>query len=202
MPGCFILQNYIQMGRPERFETEAVWRKDSNLVFKLKVIRSFINMVVIRVRRCSAFYVTTSTGDALSTPVYTISYSGKVEVPQNCEVNAGQIVEFDFGILAHRCLARRGRVTGPKALIRRPKTVAIKCTNVAAQAYLTMRVEAEKATGQMMVSDNPDLGFIVADSSGTAHLRLTICPAISHFSWMITRSKGRYSGMAGQRDGE
>ena len=29
-----------------------------------------------------------------------------------------------------------------------------------------MRVEAEKATGQMMVSDNPDLGFIVADSSG------------------------------------
>jgi minor fimbrial subunit len=44
--------------------------------------------------------------------------------------------------------------------------VAIKCTNVAAQAYLTMRVEAEKATGQMMVSDNPDLGFIVADSSG------------------------------------
>ncbi|MPN19809.1 putative fimbrial-like protein SfmH [bioreactor metagenome] len=44
--------------------------------------------------------------------------------------------------------------------------MAIKCTNVAAQAYLTMRVEAEKATGQMMVSDNPDLGFIVADSSG------------------------------------
>lgn len=29
-----------------------------------------------------------------------------------------------------------------------------------------MRVEAEKATGKMMVSDNPDLGFIVADSSG------------------------------------
>ncbi len=34
---------------------------------------------------------------------------------------------------------------------------------VAAQAYLTMRLEASAVSGQAMVSDNQDLGFIVAD---------------------------------------
>ncbi|MDZ8499127.1 hypothetical protein SNB39_00800, partial [Escherichia coli] len=42
-------------------------------------------------------YVTSTPYDPLVTPVYTISFGGRVEVPQNCELNAGQIVEFDFG---------------------------------------------------------------------------------------------------------
>ena len=46
------------------------------------------------------------------------------------------------------------------------KTIGIKCTNVEARAYLTMRIEAEKASGNMLVSDNPDLGFVVADDNG------------------------------------
>jgi minor fimbrial subunit len=94
---------------------------DSKLVFKLKVIRSFINMVPIPRQTMFSVYVTTSTGDALSTPVYTISYSGKVEVPQNCEVNAGQIVEFDFGDIGASLFSKAGAGNRPKALIRRPK---------------------------------------------------------------------------------
>ena len=39
--------------------------------------------------------------------------------------------------------------------------------HVAAQAYLTMRLEASAVSGQAMVSDNQDLGFIVADQNDT-----------------------------------
>ncbi|MDI5811360.1 hypothetical protein MJM95_30540, partial [Salmonella enterica subsp. enterica serovar Anatum] len=39
---------------------------------------------------------------------YTISYSGKVEVPQNCEVNAGQVVEFDFGDIGASLFSQAG----------------------------------------------------------------------------------------------
>lgn len=160
-------RNYIRMGtHPNVSKQQPFGVMDSKLVFKLKVIRSFINMVPIPRQTMFSVYVTTSTGDALSTPVYTISYSGKVEVPQNCEVNAGQIVEFDFGDIGASLFSKAGAGNRPEGINPQTKTVAIKCTNVAAQAYLTMRVEAEKATGQMMVSDNPDLGFIVADSSG------------------------------------
>ncbi|HGY1166504.1 TPA: type 1 fimbria D-mannose specific adhesin FimH [Citrobacter braakii] len=160
-------RNYIRMGtHPNVPNQKPFGVMDSKLVFKLKVIRSFINMVPIPRQTMFSVYVTTSTGDALSIPVYTISYSGKVEVPQNCEVNAGQVVEFDFGDIGASLFSKAGVGNRPEGINPQTKTVAIKCTNVAAQAYLSMRVEAEKASGQMMVSDNPDLGFIVADSSG------------------------------------
>lgn len=115
-------RNYIRMGtHPNVSKQQPFGVMDSKLVFKLKVIRSFINMVPIPRQTMFSVYVTTSTGDALSTPVYTISYSGKVEVPQNCEVNAGQIVEFDFGDIGASLFSKAGQETGPKALIRRQK---------------------------------------------------------------------------------
>lgn len=160
-------RDYIRMGHhPNVPKQQPFGVMDSKLVFKLKVIRSFINMVPIPRQTMFRVYVTTSTGDALSMPVYTISYSGKVEVPQNCEVNAGQVVEFDFGDIGASLFSKAGAGNRPEGVNPQTKTMAIKCTNVAAQAYLTMRVEAEKSSGQMMVSDNADLGFIVADSNG------------------------------------
>ena len=160
-------KSYIQMGsHPNVSKNKPFGVQDSSLVFRLKVTRRFINMVVIPRATMFRVYVTTTSSDPLTTPVYTISYSGKVEVPQNCEVNAGQIVEFDFGDIGASLFSKAGAGNKPEGINPQTKTVAIKCTNVAAQAYLTMRVEAEKASGQMMVSNNPDLGFIVADSSG------------------------------------
>lgn len=160
-------RNDIRMGtHPNVPKQKPFGVMDSKLVFKLKVIRSFINMVPIPRQTMFRVYVTTSIGDALSVPVYTISYSGKVEVPQNCEVNAGQVVEFDFGDIGASLFSKAGAGNRPEGVNPQTKTMAIKCTNVAAQAYLTMRVEAERSSGQMMVSDNADLGFIVADSSG------------------------------------
>ncbi|HGY3716336.1 TPA: type 1 fimbria D-mannose specific adhesin FimH [Citrobacter gillenii] len=160
-------RDYIRMGHhPNVPKQQPFGVMDSKLVFKLKVIRSFINMVPIPRQTMFRVYVTTSTGDALSMPVYTISYSGKVEVPQNCEVNAGQVVEFDFGDIGASLFSKAGAGNRPEGVNPQTKTMAIKCTNVAAQAYLTMRVEAEKSSGQVIVSDNADLGFIVADSNG------------------------------------
>ncbi|CDZ84310.1 putative fimbrial-like protein ElfG precursor [Citrobacter koseri] len=160
-------RNYIRMGtHPNVPKQKPFGVMDSKLIFKLKVIRPFINMVPIPRQTMFSVYVTTSTGDALSTLVYTISYSGKVEVPQSCEVNAGQVVEFDFGDIGAALFSKAGAGNRPEGVTPQTKTVAIKCTNVAAQAYLSMRLEAEKISGQAMVSDNPDLGFIVSDSGG------------------------------------
>lgn len=70
---------------------------DFCLIFCLKVICFFINMVEIFRQVMFTVYVTSTPYDLLVTLVYTISFGGRVEVPQNCELNAGQIVEFDFG---------------------------------------------------------------------------------------------------------
>ncbi|EJM9603375.1 TPA: type 1 fimbria D-mannose specific adhesin FimH [Escherichia albertii] len=159
-------KNYIQMGRYENVKNHLPFGvMDSHLIFRLKVIRPFINMVEIPRQVMFTVYVTTTPFDPLITPVYTISFSGTVEVPQNCELNTGQIVEFDFGDIGASLFSEAGPGNRPDGVMPQTKSIAIKCTNVAAEAYLTMRLEAETVSGQEMVSDNPDLGFIIADQN-------------------------------------
>jgi len=159
--------NYIQMGSHSNVPKQKPFPvTDSNLIFRLKVTRKFINMVPIPKQTMFRVYVTTTNADPLTTVVYTISYSGKVEVPQTCEINAGQVIEFDFGDIGAALFSQAGAGNRPQGVTPQSKTIGIKCTNVDAQSYLTLRLEAEKQSGNMMVSDNSDLGFIVADSSG------------------------------------
>lgn len=140
---------------------------DSKLSFRLRVTKPFINMVPIPRKTLFTVYVTTTNADPLITPVYTISYSGKIEVPQTCELNVGQIVEFDFGTIGSRLFSQAGAGNSPAGVTPQTKSVAIKCTNIDSQAYLTLRLEAEKSSGDIMVSDNADLGFKVSSGTGS-----------------------------------
>lgn len=159
--------DYIQMGTHANVSKNRPFPvSDSKLVFRLKVTRRFINMVVIPQQTMFRVYVTTTRNDPLTTVVYTISYSGIIQVPQSCEINAGNVVEFDFGDIGASLFPQAGVGQRPSSVPAQSRTVGIKCTNVEANAYLTMRIEAEKVSGNALVSDNPDLGFIVADASG------------------------------------
>lgn len=160
--------NYIQMGNHDNVSKQKPFPvMDSKLVFRLKVTRRFINLVVIPRQTMFRVYVTTTRGDPLITPVYTISYSGTIQVPQSCMLNAGSIVEFDFHEMAASLFSEAGAGNRPQKIAPQTKTIAIKCTNVESQAYLTMRIEADKVAGNALVSDNPDLGFVVATRDGT-----------------------------------
>jgi minor fimbrial subunit len=64
-------------------------------------------MVVIPRATMFRVYVTTTSSDPLTTPVYTISYSGTIQVPQSCAINAGNVVELISATLAPPCSARR-----------------------------------------------------------------------------------------------
>lgn len=161
-------QSFIQMGsHPNVSKNKPFGVKDSNLVFRLKVTRRFINMVEIPRQTMFRVYVTTTSSDPLSSPVYTISYSGTIQVPQSCAINAGTVVEFDFGDIGASMFSQAGAGNRPQSVQPKSQTIGIKCTNVEANAYLTMRIESEKVQGNALVSDNPDLGFIVANQSGT-----------------------------------
>ena len=138
---------------------------DKDLLFRLKVTRSFINMVVIPKSVIFNVYVKTEESDPESTVVYTISYSGVINVPQSCEINAGTTVEFDFGSIGASEFSKAGAGNKPEGVSAQQKTLAIKCSNTEANAYLSMRIETEKAEGNALVSDNEDLGFVVADES-------------------------------------
>jgi minor fimbrial subunit len=160
-------KNYIRMGVHNNVSQQKPFEVlDSKLIFRLKVTRPFINMVPIPRQTMLSVYVTSTASDALTTPVYTISYSGKVEVPQNCQINAGDTVEFDFDNIGAALFSKAGAGGRPSTATPQNKRIAIKCTNIDAQAYLSMRLEAETYQGDMMVSSNPDVGFKVAQEGG------------------------------------
>lgn len=122
-------QNYILMGTdPNVSQNLPFGVMDSRLIFRLKVIRPFINMVEIPRQVMFTVYVTSTPYDPLVTPVYTISFGGRVEVPQNCELNAGQIVEFDFGDIGASLFSAAGPGNRPAGVMPQTKSIAVKCT--------------------------------------------------------------------------
>ncbi|WP_391570507.1 fimbrial protein [Serratia ficaria] len=91
-----------------------------------------------------------------------LNYS--IVVPQNCTINAGQIVNVDFGEIsssAFKIAGARAEGVNPQS-----RTINMQCTNIQAQANLTLRVQADSVSGNAIVSDNRDIGFVVADAAG------------------------------------
>lgn len=135
--------------------------RDNHLIFKVKVTRPFIDMVQIPSKDLFWVYVNTQSGDPLGIPVYIIRFSGTINVPQTCELNVGDIVEFDFGSVGAWEFSKAGVGNKPASVNKQTQQVGIKCTNIDQQALLSMRLEAEESSDDMMVSDNPDVGFKV-----------------------------------------
>ena len=82
-------KKYVKMGAAYAVPAQTPFAVlDSKLVFRLKVTRRFINMVVIPRQVLFRVYVTSTPTDPLTSVVYTISYSGTIQVPQSCELTA------------------------------------------------------------------------------------------------------------------
>lgn len=86
-------------------------------------------------------------------------------VPQSCEINSGQVIKVDFGNIPSSSF----KVPGKKAdgVNSVSRNLSIKCDNMDASANLTMRLQADNVQGNAIVSNNKDVGFVVANSDGS-----------------------------------
>jgi minor fimbrial subunit len=91
--------------------------------------------------------------------------NGYVSAPQSCELNTGQIITMDFGNIGASSFSVAGAGNRPAGVNPQTRSIAIKCKNIDAQATLSLRMEATNVSGNAIISDNPDLGFVVANSS-------------------------------------
>ena len=87
-----------------------------------------------------------------------------ITVPQSCVLNAGQVVTLDFGNISSSAFNIAGaKPAGVSAITR---SITVQCDNIAASTAMTMRLQANNVSGNAVVSDNSDVGFIVTDSGG------------------------------------
>ncbi|HEJ0404573.1 fimbrial protein [Serratia marcescens] len=89
-----------------------------------------------------------------------------ITVPQTCELNAGQVINIDFGNVSSGAFKTAGAIA--QGVQPKSRDISVKCDNIAGNAQLTLRLQADKTNGNIVVSDeNNDVGFRVTNNSGT-----------------------------------
>lgn len=161
--------DYIHMGRNIAVERGRQFNiYDSNLIFRLKIIKPFIGTIAIPLRTMFDVYVTTNNQDPLSTIVYQITYSGTVTVPQNCTINGGQTIMVDLGKFNSGAFTTAGQK--PYNVREKTFNVPIECNaDVLSPAHLTLRMQAtaSSAIPDAISTTNSDVGIIITDPAGT-----------------------------------
>lgn len=88
-----------------------------------------------------------------------------VTAPQTCELDGGRPINLDFGSISSGAFKTAGVIANgvqPKA-----RDISIKCDNIDGNSKLTLRLQADKTKGDIVVSDeNNDVGFRVTNNSG------------------------------------
>ncbi len=97
--------------------------------------------------------------------IFTRIYANlNITVPQSCVLNAGQVITIDFGPVSSAAFQSAGMPAQGVSPVTR--NVSVQCDNIQAGAALTMRLQANKTSGNAIVSNNSDVGFTVMDTAG------------------------------------
>lgn len=72
-----------------------------------------------------------------------------IAVHQTCELSVGQVINIDFNNISSSAFKTAGAIAlGVQA---RTKTVSVKCDNMGGNEQLTLRLQADKANGNIVV---------------------------------------------------
>ncbi|MBS1205276.1 MAG: fimH [Proteobacteria bacterium] len=140
------------------------WASGSKGKVSIKILRPFIGFSYFNKEIMHTQIARTPNVGAAGPYVSELIMSGQIIVPQSCELNAGQVIAMDFGNIGAAAFSQAGAGNKPAGVNPQTRSIGIKCKNIDAQALLSLRIEASKVSGNALVSDNPDLGFVVGDS--------------------------------------
>lgn len=139
----------------------------SRVKVKIRVKRKFVGQSFIINREIGYVYAATSSSDRPTQEIVVISLNATVNVPQSCSFDVGDIVEFDFGQIPSDAFSRAGagnRAVGVNVI---SKNLSLSCRNIAAQEMMSARLEVTQPKDNIIVSNNPDVGFQVANKDNT-----------------------------------
>ncbi|WP_348957738.1 fimbrial protein [Enterobacter cloacae complex sp. Mu1197] len=141
----------------------------SHGVLDLRIRKPFIGTVMLPTYTLASLYsclATDKTCNAQGAPTINYSLSGTVTVPQNCTIDAGQIVTIDFGNIWSGKFKSKGEK--PDGVNPVTKQIKVQCNSgVEAMANLTVRFQSTPDANypDAISSDNPDVGVVVTDSN-------------------------------------
>lgn len=147
-----------------------VWGTGSKGRMKIYISKAFVGTTFIENIKIVDIYGSAVSGSYGGIPLSSVYINGTITAPQNCEINAGQMVTVDFGKIWAGDFTTKGQ--RPNSTTPKNVSVPLKCNNIAAFANLTLRIESEPSaeTPEAIKTNNPDVGVEILDNNG--HLLL------------------------------
>lgn len=131
---------------------------------RLRIKQRFIGSSTITALPITSLYATQGTaGGVGARPMVTIKLSAQMTVPQNCKINAGQIIDIDFKTLSTQAFKDTPVGRKPLSIPSQQREFQVNCNGIDAQALLSVRIEASQVQNNIIMSNNPDVGFVIAD---------------------------------------
>lgn len=162
--GKYIPVPFISKSNEYNIDTQNNWASGSKGKVSIQILRPFIGFSAFSKIIMHTQIARTPNVGAAGPFVSEVIMSGQIIVPQSCELNAGQIITMDFGDIGASAFSQAGAGNKPAGVNPQTRSIGIRCKNIDAQAQLSLRIEANNVAGHAIVSDNPDLGFVIADS--------------------------------------
>ncbi|HDR2891986.1 TPA: fimbrial protein [Enterobacter asburiae] len=126
----------------------------------------FIGEVVVPRTLIATTYVTLDQNYPLTNPLTDVYIGGSVIASQNCTIDGGQVIEFDFGKIP----ASEFSSTAGTALTNRKQTqtVNVNCTGMPVRQNVEMSLHADPVGSDvtMIQTTNTDVGIAVYDKLG------------------------------------
>lgn len=133
--------------------------------------------------------VNTYQGESYRVPEIQLKFYGTISVPQNCELDAGEVINIDLGDV----WSGKFDIKGQKAKGFSPVTrsIAVKCSGgVDANANLTVRFQStpDSNVSNAIKTDNPDVGIMITDQNGRV-----VTPNAGVIPFQLNNSQATYT---------
>lgn len=156
-----------------------ITRERTTWTVRLRIERAFSGPRPVNLRNIFEYYYGDSPGGN-STFEY-ISLNGNITVPETCTINAGQIIQVNFGDIGAGRFGAKGQK--PEGYTPVTTSAPVTCNDAAAQRNVKVSLAATPSVGlnTAIRTSNPDVGVVVTDVNdrvvqpnvGTLPLRLT-----------------------------
>ncbi|MGC6061432.1 fimbrial protein [Enterobacter kobei] len=91
---------------------------------------------------------------------------GYIDVPESCEINAGQVIDIDLGNYSAAAFSSAGAGNMPAGPGPVRKMIPVHCQGgtINTSSLMTVRLLSENAQGDKLLTDNNDIGIVVKET--------------------------------------
>jgi type 1 fimbria pilin len=132
----------------------------------LLIKKPFVGKLEIPQRQLAAIWGTVRKGSYSSEPMTKVAMSGYIIVPQNCEINAGNVINVQFSPISRSKFLTKGQK--PDGYLDERTTISYICNNIddGVQVSMSFQAAADTEIPDAIATSNKNVGIIITDTNG------------------------------------